>query len=96
MALSGFGNGVTFPLTVLIVQEHTVDRVRGRAFTLIISAHNALLGLAMFAAGALTTAVGARWCFGVAGVLTACGGLTAYALARGARSKSTVARELAA
>ncbi len=58
MALSGFGNGVTFPMTVLIVQEHTVDRLRGRAFTLIISAHNALLGFAMLAAGALTTAVG--------------------------------------
>jgi hypothetical protein len=42
MALSGFGNGVTFPMTVLIVQEHTVDRLRGRAFTLIISAHNYL------------------------------------------------------
>ena len=96
MALSGFGNGVTFPMTVLIVQEHTADRLRGRAFTLIISAHNALLGLAMFAAGALTTAVGARWCFAVAGVLTASGGVTAYVLARGVRSPSAVARELAA
>ena len=96
MALAGFGNGVTFPMTVLIVQEHTLDQVRGRAFTLIISAHNALLGLAMVAAGALTNAVGARWAYGVAGLLTACGGLTAYVLARGTRSQSTVARELAA
>ena len=31
--LSGFGNGVTFPLTVLIVQQHTVDRAAGRTFT---------------------------------------------------------------
>ena len=51
MALAGFGNGVTFPMTVLIIQEHTIDRLRGRAFTLVISVHNALLGLAMIAAG---------------------------------------------
>jgi hypothetical protein len=81
---------------VLIVQEHTIDRLRGRAFTLVISAHNALLGLAMIAAGALTDAVGARWTYAIAGALTACGGLTAYALARGVRPRSAVAHELAA
>jgi MFS family permease len=96
MVVSGFGNGVTFPMTVLIIQEHTVDRLRGRAFTLIISAHNALLGLAMIASGALTNAVGARWTYAVAGLLTASGGLTAYVLARGVRPRSAVARELAA
>ena len=96
MALAGLGNGVTFPMTVLIVQEHTIDRLRGRAFTLVISAHNALLGLAMIAAGALTDAVGARWTYAIAGALTACGGLTAYALARGVRPRSAVAHELAA
>ena len=67
MVLAGFGNGVTFPMTVLIVQQHTIDRLRGRAFTLIISVHNALLGLAMIAAGALTSGVGARWTYAVAG-----------------------------
>lgn len=96
MTLSGFGNGVTFPLTVLIIQEHTADRVRGRTFTLIIGVHNALLGLAMLAAGALTTAAGARWSYGIAGVLTASGGLTAYVLVRRVRPRSAVARELAA
>lgn len=96
MTLSGFGNGVTFPLTVLIIQEHTADRVRGRTFTLIIGVHNALLGLAMLAAGALTTAAGARWSYGLAGVLTASGGLTAYVLVRRVRPRSAVARELAA
>jgi dipeptide/tripeptide permease len=83
-------------MTVLIIQEHTIDRMRGRAFTLVISAHNALLGLAMAAAGALTGAVGARWTFGVAGVLVATGGLTAFLLARGVRSRAALPRELAA
>ena len=96
MGVAGFGNGVTFPMTVLIIQEHTIDRMRGRAFTLVISAHNALLGLAMAAAGALTGAVGARWTFGVAGVLVATGGLTAFLLARGVRSRAALPRELAA
>ena len=96
MMLSGFGNGITFPITVLIIQRHTVDRLRGRAFTLVISAHNALLGLAMIGAGALTDAVGARWTYGVAGALTASGGLTAYILARDIRTQPAVARELAA
>ena len=96
MALAGFGNGVTFPMTVLIVQEHTIDRLRGRAFTLIISAHNALLGLAMVAAGALTSAVGARWTYAVAGVLAASGGLTAFAARARRQTASAVARELAA
>ncbi len=96
MGVAGFGNGVTFPLTVLIIQEHTIDRLRGRAFTLVISAHNALLGLAMITAGALADAVGARWTFAVAGVLVACGGLTAFLLARGVRARAVLPRELAA
>jgi putative MFS transporter len=96
MALAGFGNGITFPMTVLIIQRNTTDRMRGRAFTLIISAHNVLLGLAMIAAGALTNAVGARWTYAIGGVLTASGGLTAYVLARGVRSQPAVVRQQAA
>jgi MFS family permease len=96
MVLSGFGNGLTFPMTVLMIQQHTVDRLRGRAFTMIISAHNALLGTAMVVAGELTNAFGARWTYIVAGSLIASGGLTAYVLGRGVRPQQAVARELAA
>ena len=96
MGLAGFGNGVTFPMSVLIIQQSTVDRLRGRAFTLIISAHSALLGIAMIAAGALVNAAGARWTYAIAGLLAACGGLAAYVLARGVRSRPAVGRELAA
>jgi MFS family permease len=93
MVLAGFGNGLTFPMTVLITQRHTTDRLRGRAFTLIISAHNALLGIAMIAAGALTNGVGPRWTYAIAGTLTACGGLTAYVLARGVGRQPAVVHE---
>jgi MFS family permease len=96
MVLSGFGNGLTFPMTVLLIQRHTTDRLRGRAFTLIISAHNALLGIAMIAAGELTNAIGPRWTYSVAGALTASGGITAYALSRGISPRPAVAHEQAA
>lgn len=82
MVVSGFGNGLTFPMTVVIVQKFTSDSLRGRAFTLIISVHNALLGCAMLAAGALVASAGARWTFALAAGLVACGGATAYLLTR--------------
>jgi MFS family permease len=96
MVLSGFGNGLAFPMTVLIIQRHTSDRLRGRAFTVVISAHNALLGIAMIASGELTNVVGARWTYGVAGALTATGGLTAYGMARGVAPEPAVAHHRAA
>jgi len=84
MVLSGFGNGLTFPMTVVIVQRYVSDRLRGRAFTVIISVHNGLLLCAMVAAGAVTAAWGARWSYVLAAVLFAGGGAAAYLLSRGA------------
>jgi hypothetical protein len=83
-------------MTVLIVQQHTPDRLRGRAFTVIISAHNALLGIALVGAGALTNAVGPRWTYGAAGLLTFAGGVTAYVLSRGVVRQQAVVHEQAA
>jgi MFS family permease len=83
MVLAGFGNGLTFPMTVVIVQQSTSDAVRGRAFTVIISIHNALLGLAMLAAGELAASVGARWTYGLASAFLVSGAATAFALSRG-------------
>jgi MFS family permease len=86
MVLAGFGNGLTFPLTVLIIQRNTSDSIRGRAFTVIISAHNAVLGVAMLAAGALTEGVGPRWTYVLAAAALTLGSVTAFVLfrARGA------------
>jgi MFS family permease len=95
MVVTGFGNGLAFPMTVLIVQRHTTDRVRGRAFTVIISIHNALLGLAMVASGALTESLGARWTYGLAAAFTAASAFTALALARGVESTPALAGETA-
>jgi MFS family permease len=93
MILTGLGNGLAFPMTVLIVQRHTSDRLRGRAFTVIISIHNALLGLAMVAAGALTEGVGARWTYVAAACCTAGSAVVVLALSRGLRPRAVLAGE---
>jgi MFS family permease len=96
MVVAGFGNGLTFPMTVLIIQRYTEDRLRGRAFTLIISAHNLLLGIAMVAAGALTELAGPRWTYVVAAALLGAGGFTALVLSRGIPAEAELARQQAA
>jgi MFS family permease len=96
MVVAGFGNGLTFPMTVLIIQRYTEDRLRGRAFTLIISAHNLLLGIAMVAAGALTELSGPRWTYVVAAALLGAGGFTALVLSRGIPAEAELPRQQAA
>ena len=97
MVLSGFGNGLAFPMTVLIVQRHTSDRLRGRAFTVIISAHNAVLGIGMVTAAGLTAVAGSRWTYAIAAVLLASASVTALVLSRGVRTSAVAsARQQAA
>jgi MFS family permease len=93
MAVNGFGNGLAFPISVLIIQRHTSDLVRGRAFTVIISAHNALLGIGLVSAGGLAAVVGARWTFGTAAALFAVSSATAFAFSRGLRTSRVVAQQ---
>ena len=96
MVVSGFGNGLAFPMTVLIVQRHTTDSVRGRAFTAIISIHNGLLGLAMVAAGGLVESLGPRWTYVLAAVFTAGSAATVLVLSRGVGASPALASEPAA
>jgi MFS family permease len=96
MTLTGFGNGLAFPMTILIIQRYTSDRLRGRAFTLVISVHSALLALAMVASGALTELGGARWTYAVAAACTAGSAVVVLALLRGGSQRVVVPREAAA
>jgi MFS family permease len=82
MLVAGLGNGIAFPTTVVIVQQSASDALRGRAFTVIISAHNALLGVGMLAAGELLASVGARWTYGIAAGFLLGASATALALSR--------------
>ena len=83
MTLSGFGNGGAVVANITLVQRGAPDRVRGRAFTVIMSINYAVLGIAFVAGGPFTNAYGARWAFGVASatVLVAAG--AALRLTRG-------------
>ena len=80
MVVCGFGNGLAFPLTVVIVQQGAPDRVRGRVFSVIISLHYAILGLAFAIGGALTEDYGARWVYGAAAALIFVGSVSAAVL----------------
>jgi len=68
MVLFGFGNGGAVVANITLVQRAAPDRVRGRAFTLLMSVNYAFLGLSFVVAGPLTNAYGARWSYLVASV----------------------------
>jgi dTMP kinase len=80
----GLGNGVAVVINSLLVQRGTEDEVRGRAFTLAMSANYSAVLLGMIAGGFVADAVGARWTWGVGGVVLGCAAVIAYAYARAA------------
>lgn len=85
VAVFGSGNGAALVCNALLVQRGAPDRVRGRAFTVIMSSNAAVFGLGMIAAGPLTDAVGARWVWGAAAVLLAGAAAVGVPFARGVR-----------
>jgi MFS family permease len=60
VVVAGSGNGVAVICNALLVQRGVPDRLRGRAFTVVMSLGYGVLGLGMVVAGPLTNAVGAR------------------------------------
>jgi MFS family permease len=83
MALAGFGNAGALVANITLVQRGAPDRVRGRAFTVLMSANYAALGLAFVAAGPFTNAFGARWAYAAATGAIAAAALTAMRFVRG-------------
>ena len=82
MMLAGFGNGGAVVANITLVQRGAPDHVRGRAFTLLMSANYVVLGLAFVIAGPITDAIGARWVYGASAVTILIGGATAWQLVR--------------
>jgi MFS family permease len=80
---AGAGNGVAVITNALLVQRGAPDRLRGRAFTVVMSVGYAVLGIGMIAAGPLTNAIGARAVWGISAGLTALGAVVGLALVRG-------------
>ena len=83
MALFGFGNGGAVVANITLVQRGAPDRVRGRAFTVVMSVNYAFLGLAFIVAGPLTNAYGARWAYAVASGTVAIAAAVAMRFTRG-------------
>jgi MFS family permease len=87
LVLSGAGNGAALVCNALLVQRGVPDRLRGRAFTLLMSSNFAVLGIGMLLAGPATDAVGPRWVWGVAaGIMAVAAGL-GFLLARGVSAR---------
>jgi MFS family permease len=82
MALAGTGNGSAVISNITFIQRGAPDRVRGRAFTLVISATNAMLLVSFIAAGPLTDALGARWVYAIAATVLGISAVTATAMGR--------------
>jgi MFS family permease len=83
VAVGLVGNGVAVVCNLLLVQRGAPDHLRGRAFTVIMSANYFMLGLGMAAAGPLTDTIGARWMWGAAAATYGLATLLALVLARG-------------
>jgi MFS family permease len=82
VVVAGIGNATALICNTLLVQRGAPDRLRGRAFTLIMGINFGLLGLGMVAAGPLVDALGARWVWGIAGGIAIVSALTGLAMLR--------------
>jgi MFS family permease len=80
VVVSGFGNGTAVVCNALLVQRAVPDRIRGRAFTLVMSIGYACFGVGMIVAGPLTNALGARAAWGISGGLCVLAAALAAAL----------------
>jgi len=82
MVVAGFGNGGAVVANITLVQHGAPDQVRGRVFTVLMSANYAVLGLALVLAGPFTNALGARWTYALAAATILAAALVAVRLAR--------------
>jgi MFS family permease len=87
LVLTGIGNGAAVVCNALLVQRGAPDRLRGRAFTVLMSTSYAVLGVGTVVAGPLTNAFGPRDMFAVAAGLAAVAALVAFAILAGSDEK---------
>jgi MFS family permease len=80
---AGAGNGAAIVANALLVQRGAPDRLRGRAFTVVMSIGYSVLGAGMIAAGPLTNAIGARAVWGISAGLAALAAAIGLVLVRG-------------
>jgi MFS family permease len=83
MVVAGVGNGAAVVGNITFVQRGAPDRVRGRAFTLLMAVNYGALGLSFVIAGPVTNAIGARWTYVVAAAGIGLASGLAWLFARG-------------
>ncbi len=90
VVVASFGNGAAVVCNALFIQRGAPDELRGRAFTVIMSATYATLVLGMVAAGWLTDLFGARWVWGGGALVYLVGALLTVVLAPRSREPAEV------
>jgi MFS family permease len=83
MFVSGVGNGTAIVANIVLIQRATPDRLRGRAFTVLMSATYAAMGVGLLVAGPLLDVFGARWVYAGAAVCIGAAALVAAAMLAG-------------
>jgi MFS family permease len=89
VVISGAGNGSAIVCNALLVQRGAPDRLRGRAFTVLMSSTTVMLTAGMVLAGRLTHSVGPRWIWATAAILSAAAAVLGFTLARGVRERAS-------
>ncbi len=79
-AVAGAGNGAAVVCNAILVQRGSPDALRGRAFAVLMSVGNAVLGVGLILAGIFTEVFGARAAWAAAGGLCALGALIAVVM----------------
>jgi len=86
VVVAGLGNGGAVVCNPLLVQVGAPDRMRGRAFTVVMSINYVAFAGGMVAAGALTDALGPRVLWGAAAAICGVAAVVGAGLARGIRA----------
>jgi MFS family permease len=89
VVVSGLGNGAVVVCNAVLVQRGAPDRLRGRAFTVVMSIGYAFFGLGMIVAGPLTNGFGARTAWGISAVLCAVAACFALVLLSGVEERES-------
>jgi MFS family permease len=88
VVVSGAGNGAAVVCNALLVQRGAPDRLRGRAFTVLMSSNMVMLTLGMVVAGRITDSVGPRWIWAAAAMLSGAASVTGFIFARGVHDEA--------
>lgn len=89
VVVSGLGNGAVVVCNAVLVQRNAPDRLRGRAFTVVMSIGYAFFGLGMIVAGPLTNGFGARTAWGISAALCAVAACFALVLLSGVEERES-------